>query len=434
VKKEHQTAFCGFTDLQLGGCKVLAIVSEGQLIDHLDESGSDDAVRLVLDKTPFYGEKGGQVGDTGRIAGEDFSFDVTNTQMDGDLTVHIGKLTNGKMAIGNATEAVVDHDRRQAISRAHTATHLLHYVLRRRLGAHSEQQGSKVDRDILRFDFTHHAAVDPFVLGQIETEVNELILATANVVSNEMPIEDARKSGAVMLFGEKYPEKVRVVLMDESKELCGGTHLSNTAGVGFFKIISEESVSSGVRRITALTGREAMRRILKNETILQKVALLFKTPYEEVPDRVETVLGQVKKMRKQLEVAAQAHKISVDDLIAGAEEIGETNTKVILWTLPEGDANYLRQTIDQIRRKAKSVAVMLIAPQEDDKALMFAGLSSDLCDKKLNAVDWVKAIVPLIGGAGGGGRPDLGQAGGKDATKAPDAIAAAKKWLERELT
>ncbi|MGL6225968.1 MAG: alanine--tRNA ligase [Thermoguttaceae bacterium] len=432
VKKEHHNSeFVGYDQTEYGQCKVIALLSEETLVEQMTETTQDRLIKVVLDKTPFYGEKGGQVGDAGELFGTGSLFEVVDTQMDGELVVHLGHIRRGTFSIGDQVLAKVNSNRRLGIARAHSATHLLHYVLRRHLGEHAQQQGSKVDSDLLRFDFTNHKAIPREVLEKIEEEVNILILDAAHVICQEMSIENAKKTGAMMLFGEKYPEQVRVVILGDSKELCGGTHLKNTSQIGFFKIIAEESVASGVRRITAQTGLSAVRRTLKNEQILQQTAAMLKIPVDEIPNRIEGMLEQLKKARKQIETAVKQNKISVDDLIAGAEEVN--GIKVILRTIPDSNPNDLRGMIDQIRSKTQSVAVFLTTVQGDDKILLVAGLSRDLVARQLNAVHWVKYVVEKLGGNGGGGRPDMAQAGVKGTQKMDQVLQLARNWLENKL-
>jgi alanyl-tRNA synthetase len=427
-KTQHRSTFCGYEQLELQSSTVVAILSDGKLVDQEDKINDSTPIQIILDSTTFYGEKGGQVGDKGWLLGDGNRFEVISTQMDGELIVHIGHLREGIIRLGDKLFAKVDKENRQAIARAHSATHLLHYVLRQKLGGHAEQQGSKVDNDLLRFDFTNHQAVDRKTLLKIEEEVNLLILAAIEVIYREMPIEEARKTGAMMLFGEKYPDWVRVVQIGDSKELCGGTHLTNSSQVGFFKIIAEESVSAGTRRITALTGKKAMEKVLADAAILQQTTTVLKIPIEEIPVKIEQLNGQVKKLQKQLQ-SASSGKISVDELIAGAEVIGNAkvgNIKVIAQDIPDSDVKLLRQLIDQIRQKTKSVAVLFSSVQ-NGKVTLIAGLSRDLVTQGLNAEDWLKAVTPIIGGKGGGGRPDMAQSGGTDPAKLQEAFDTAKK-------
>ncbi len=427
-KTQHQSAFLGYHQLELETSKVVAIVAEGKLTEVEDQINHAEPIKIVLDKTTFYGEKGGQVGDKGLLTAPGIEFEVLTTQIDGELILHVGHLRKGSIKVGDVVFAAVDKENRQAIARAHSATHMLHYSLRRHLGSHAEQQGSKVDADVLRFDFTNHQAVDKETLLKIERDVNGLILDAAEVISQEMDLDDARKTGAMMLFGEKYPEKVRVVIVGDSKELCGGTHLTNSSQVGLFKIVAEESVSAGTRRITAYTGKKALEKVLHESAILQQLAMGLKVPAEEIAAKVDGLADQVKKLQKQLKAAPKegGAKISADDLLAKAETVN--GVKVVVENIPGADMNSLRQLIDVIRKKSESVAVMLAATTEDDKITLAAGLSADLVAKKKDAVAWVKSVSTLIGG-GGGGRPDMAQSGGKDPSKLPEVFETAKKWF-----
>ncbi|MDO5552395.1 MAG: alanine--tRNA ligase [Planctomycetia bacterium] len=419
------TTFLGYTSLECSEAEVIAIVSGESLLE--EASGVNKSLKIILNRTPFYGEKGGQVGDTGEISSDNFVFKVDATQYDGELLVHSGTLTSGQIAVGDRVVASVDVDRRQAISRAHSATHLLHHALRHRLGGHAEQQGSKVDADVLRFDFTHHKAIDSETLTQIETDVNNMILDFIPVTCDSMPLEDARKVGAMMLFGEKYPDEVRVVVMGESKELCGGTHLTNVGQIGLCKIIAEESVSAGTRRITALTGREAVKRVQQLDSVGAALAGMLRVPLADVVPRVENLIDIGKKLRKQLEVLARKGDISIDSLLEGAEDVN--GIKVIIWATKDRDLNMLRELIDQIRRKSQPAAILFAnVEMETKKVTLLASLTRDLVERGLNAVDWIRTVSKFVQG-GGGGRPDLAQAGGKNPDGIPDAFAAAKKWL-----
>ncbi|MDO4586453.1 MAG: alanine--tRNA ligase [Planctomycetia bacterium] len=431
--------FLGYETTICEDAKILAIVTDGKLVDSLNivpttssnDKTSQPETIIVLDKTPFYGEKGGQVGDSGEISGENFIFNVSTAQYDGEFIVHSGALTSGRIAVGDKATATVNQERRAGISRAHSATHLLHCALRKYLGAHAEQQGSKVDADVLRFDFTNHKGVDAETLMKIETEVNRMILQSLPITCDLMPLEEARKVGAMMLFGEKYPDVVRVVRMGASSELCGGTHLTNTGQIGLCKIISEESVSAGTRRITAVTGMESLARIQKMESIAQSLAGMLRVPTDEILLRVESLVDAAKKLRKQLETITKRGELSIESIIEGAEEI--QGVKVILWAAKNSDINALREAIDQIRRKTKSAAVILANVQlEEGKVTLLAGLTHDLVEKGLNAVDWVKFASRLIQG-GGGGRPDMAQAGGKKPEAVLEAFNAAKQWISERL-
>jgi len=458
IKKTNKTEFDGYglrnnihgIHFRRGGKgEVVAILADGQLVNSVPK---EQTVQVILNITPFYGEKGGQTGDKGclwSVSGDKkySAFIVEDTQIDGDLIVHIGHqyipdesesdldFSLFVLKAGDEVWPEVDMKQRLAIARAHTATHLLHSILRKELGSHAEQQGSKVDADILRFDFTHHQAVDKETLSKIELSINDWILTNYFVRSEEMTLDEARKADAIMLFGEKYPEKVRVVSIGGdswetygSIELCGGTHVSDTAAIGLFKIVSESSVAAGVRRIEAITGQKAVEKVLAESSILQQVASTLKVPVEEIPAKVTAMQEQIKKAQKQLKTMAAGGKISVDDLISGAQIVG--GIKIILWDVPDSDIDGLRQLVDRIRTKTESVA-MLFSSVQEDKVTLIAGLSKDLVARQFDAVVWIRSVVSIIGGKGGGGNPGMAQAGGKDPTKLAELFAAAKLWFEK---
>ncbi len=449
---------------------------------------------LVLDQTPFYAESGGQVGDTGTITGPHGTFVVEDVQKNGDLFVHIGHVTQGSISEGESVSAAVDPDRRAAIRRAHTATHVLHYALQQDLGVHAQQRGSKVVDDWLRFDFANLQGVDDETLLAIEKRTNDKIDSAESVHSEILPLEDARKQGAMMLFGEKYPDPVRMVTIgDFSKELCGGTHLENTSQMVAFEIISEESVSSGTRRIEAVTGEKAQQnqqavtksmedlsRILGVEVseipeliqqlsrqlkelkkqiasgkktdlpvaaanptgnskkldyfqqrqLLRDSARQLNVPLLEVVDRVRTMKSEVDSLTKKLELLDSAVDISADDLLKMSEMV--SGIQIIVQHLPNSNPNIMRQLIDQVRKKTRPVALFLATTQGMDKVILVAGISRDLVDKGLSAGDWVKEIAPIVGG-GGGGKPDLAQAGGKQPGNLKQALEAAREFMKCQV-
>ena len=431
VKAGHRSEFAGYENTEIAA-KVAGIIASDQLCDRLDEVDHEHPIRIALDKTPFYGEMGGQVGDTGELVGDAFRFEVTDALVDRGLTLHVGHLREGEIALGAPVTARVDTARRDGIRRAHSATHLLHYALRKLLGQHAEQQGSKVDRDWLRFDFTNPKAVSREELDAIEAEVNVQVLAAAPVGWTRMPLAQARAAGAIMLFGEKYPEVVRVVSMgDFSKELCGGTHLESTGQVGLFKIVGEESVAAGTRRITALTGPAALAHVRRGEQALAQTAGLLRVPADEVPDRVEALLKEIRRLKKQLAAGPRAGRASVEQLLSDAERIA--GATVVIAEIPEAGPDALRKLIDQLRRRAAPVAVLLASRHEEEgKVTLITGLSRDLVEKGADATAWVRQAAAVVGG-GGGGRPDLAQAGGKKPEKLPQALAQARAAIEKIL-
>jgi len=430
-KAMHGSQFVGYEALEVEAARVIGIIASGKLCDQADEIDSHHPITVVLDKTPFYGEMGGQVGDTGELVAKAARFEVVEATIDGHFTLHRGHLRQGSVALGDVVTARVDAARRRGIQRAHSATHLLHHALRKHLGQHAEQQGSKVDEDVLRFDFTNPKAVARDTLVEIENEVNARILDAEPVQSANMPLTEARKTGAMMLFGEKYPDVVRVVSMgDYSKELCGGTHLASTGQVGLFKIVGEESVSAGTRRITALTGPAAMDHVHREETALRAAASALKVSPDELPERVIAMAEEIRRLKKQVASGARSEQIGVDELLAAAEQVGDV--RLVAREVPGGTPQTFRELVDQLRRKAAPVAVLLAAREEDGKVLLVAGLSRDLVERGADAVKWVRQVAKLVDG-GGGGRPDLAQAGGKNADRLPEALAAARESLEKLL-
>ncbi|MDY0167130.1 MAG: alanine--tRNA ligase [Thermoguttaceae bacterium] len=430
-KVRHGSQFLGYETTEVDGAEVVAIVAGNQLCDKADEINSKQPITLVLDKTPFYGEMGGQMGDTGEISGERFRFQVTGAHVDGAFTLHRGHLCEGTIRLGDRAAARIDAARRQGIRRAHSATHLLHHALRSVLGQHAEQQGSKVDDDWLRFDFTNPQAVSPDELAEIEREANAKILDGTPVIAQNMPLVEARKTGAMMLFGEKYPDVVRVVSMgDFSKELCGGTHLENTAQVGLLKIVSEESVAAGTRRIVALTGRKALDRIRQHERALHEAAVLLRTSPEEMPGRIEAMAKEIRDLKKKLaQGVAQAEGPSVEQLAQDACNV--LDIRVVAAEVPGGGPEVLRQLIDQLRRKVAPVAALL-ASREKGKVTLIAGASREVVEKGFDCVAWVRAVAKHVGG-GGGGRPDMAQAGGKNPDALPRALEAAPREAAKLL-
>ena len=428
-KAMHGSEFLGY-ETTTAAAKVVGLIAHDRLCDQVDEVNHRDPIIVVLDKTPFYGESGGQVGDTGEIAGEGFRFEVIDSQKEGGFILHRGHLREGVIKQGAAVTATVDPERRQGIRRAHSATHVLHYALQKHLGRHAQQQGSKVDRDWLRFDFTNPHSVSRDELAKIEDEVNARVTAAEPVSWTTLPIAEARKAGAMMLFGEKYPDLVRMVSMgDFSKELCGGTHLESTGQIGLFKIIGEESVAAGTRRIVAVTGAEALARVRRNEQVLAEIAGVLRVSPTEAAERVAALVKEVRELKKQHAADTAAGGVSADELLSAAAEVG--GAKLIVAEAPGGTPDGLRQLIDQLRRKAGSAAVLL-ASRGDDKVVLVAGITRDLQDKGLNAGNWVRDAAKAVGGSGGG-RPDMAQAGGKHPEKLPAALDEARTSMQKQL-
>ena len=428
-KAAGDTEFLAY-DSTASEAKIVGMVVDEQQVTEL--SDTEAAVDLVLDKSPFYGESGGQVGDTGTISADGISFDVWDAQKHADLIVHRGKLTAGSLTVGQTVLAEVTTDRRAGIRRAHSATHLLHHALHTVLGEHAVQRGSKVEDDILRFDFSHGASVTAAEIIQIEDIINARITEGAAVDINFMSIEEAKADGAMALFGEKYPDRVRVVTMgDYSKELCGGTHLDNTGQVGLCRIVSEENVAAGIRRIVANTGKQALQRIRDTDAILKEVGVALKTGQPaDLPRKVLQLQDELREAKKELaKQASQSIAGAVDDLIDNAEEID--GAKIITHLVTGLDRDGLREFADKLRGKAKSAAVLLGA-EIDGKVALLAAVTKDVIAKGVKAGDCVKVSAKIVGG-GGGGRPDMAEAGGKNPDKLPDALLAGAEYFRSTL-
>ncbi len=405
-------------------------VTEGQL-----ESGQQAA--LVLDKTCFYGEQGGQVGDAGTISANGSAFEVTDTKIAGQCVLHVGKMTDGSFSPGETVSLSVSPARMDTM-RNHSATHLLNWALREVLGESVDQAGSEVDPERLRFDFTHGQAVSAEELAEVEKKVNDFILDDAPIGAKLLPLNDAMElSGVRAVFGEKYPDPVRVVTMgaaDPSKisqarqvsvEFCGGTHLSRTSQIGLLKILSEESVAKGVRRITAVTGRAAVEHVQQMDRTLRSAATTLKIQAEEIPARIEAMQKEIKKLRKK---PAGSGGGGLEIVATESSDQGD----VVIGRVAHGDAATMRSLCDQQRQKG--AAAVFVGGSDDGKVVLIAMVSDELVKSgRVKAGDWVKAVAPVVGG-GGGGKPTMAQAGGKQPDKLPDALDTATKWVRQALT
>jgi alanyl-tRNA synthetase len=426
-KTMHGSEFMGYDTIEADAA-VIGIIAQDSLCDSLTEVGHAAPITIVLDRTPFYGESGGQVGDTGWLAWPGGRFEVSDTRREGGFMLHVGHLREGRIDLGHTVTARVDGARRSALRRAHSATHLLHAALQHFLGSHAVQQGSKVDADLLRFDFSHATSIDAETLAKIEGMVNDQVLAAVAVGARLLPLADARHEGAMMLFGEKYPDVVRMVTMDGvSRELCGGTHVSSTGQIGLVRITGEESVSAGTRRITAVTGPRALHRMRQAEQTLAEAAGALKVPVAELAPRIATLLKELKELKKAKPAAATG--VGPEALLAGATELG--GTRIVVADMQGGDAGAMRQAIDLLRRKASPIAVLL-GSVEGDKVTLVAGISKELEARGLSAGNWIRDAATVVGGKGGG-RPDMAQAGGKLVDRLPDALAAARQAIETLL-
>ncbi|MFV0444997.1 MAG: alanine--tRNA ligase [Planctomycetaceae bacterium] len=425
------TEFLGYSEIAAQS-KVVGIIAEKQLVDTIEEIGHVDPIAIVLDQSPFYGEAGGQVGDVGTLTTERGLFDVIDTQRDGDLLLHIGHLKQGNLAIGDAVQANVDAARRAGIRRAHSATHLLHHALRTVLGPNAQQRGSKVENDLLRFDFAHKGPMTADELLRAEDEINARIAEGAAVATEVTDQKVAKERGAMMLFGEKYPDRVRMVTMGGfSVELCGGTHVSNTGQIGLVRVISEEPVAKGVRRVVACTGHKALERIRETESLLKAVAQSLKVPQPvDAPHRIAQLQDEVRQLKQQLAEFTKASVAdSVSTLLSEAESVGAA--KIICRRIDGVDRDTLREYADQLRTKGGSVA-LLLATEVDGKVALLAAATKDLIAKGVKAGDCIRDAVKAVGG-GGGGRPDLAEAGGKDPAKIDDALQVASAYFRKTL-
>jgi alanyl-tRNA synthetase len=430
-KSAGSTEFLGYDKLVADG-EIVGIIAEKQLVDQLEEVGRAAPVAVVLDRTPFYGEAGGQVGDTGLLTGDGSEFEVIDTQRDGGLILHVGHLKRGRLQVGQRLHARVDTERRAAIRRAHSATHLLHFALRKNLGETATQRGSKVEQDQFRFDFAHKRSLTPDEILKIEDEINARIAEGAAVQTQLMKLDEAKKAGAMALFGEKYPDPVRVVSMGQfSVELCGGTHLTNTGQVGFLKIVSEEPVAKGVRRVVAMTGPRALQRVRDTENLLKELVSLLKTPQpEDLPRRVAVLQEELREAKKQLEAQTSQSVAGIaEELFEQAEDVG--GVKIIARDTDVTNRETLREFIDRLRGKGRSVAILL-GSKSDGKVALTAAVSKDLISRGVSASDAVRAAAKVVGG-GGGGRPDLAEAGGKHPEKLADAIAEGAAYYRSKL-
>jgi alanyl-tRNA synthetase len=420
------SAFTGYEHLE-EQARVLALYFEGAPVQELEE-GQPGIV--VLDTTPFYAESGGQVGDQGVLVAEGLQFGIDDTQkIKADVYGHHGTQTQGTLKVGDTVTARVDTALRAATMRNHSVTHLMHKALREVLGTHVQQKGSLVDADKTRFDFAHNAPVTPAQVLEIERRVNAEILANQATQARLMDMESAQKTGAVMLFGEKYGETVRVLDIGSSRELCGGTHVARTGDIGLFKIVSEGGVAAGVRRIEAVTGANALAYLQALEATVNSVAATLKTPVPEVQPRLVQVLEQVRALER--EVGALKGKLASskgDELLAQAVEV--KGIKVLAAKLDGADAKTLRETMDKLKDKLKTAAIVLAAV-DGAKVQLAAGVTADSMGK-LKAGELVNFVAQQVGGKGGG-KPDLAMAGGTDAAGLAKALDSVQDWVAQRV-
>jgi alanyl-tRNA synthetase len=426
VKLSGRTAFSGYEHLS-GSGRVTALIFDGALVEVL-RPGQEGQV--VLDETPFYAEGGGQMGDTGSLAGAGARFAVRDTHKIGASFAHVGIVETGELRVGDEVEAEVDGARRQAIALNHSATHLLHAALRQVLGKHVLQKGSLVAPDRLRFDFSHTQAVTPEELRRIEELVNVAIRRNDPADIRVMSLDEAVASGAMSLFGEKYESDVRVLAFgDFSKELCGGTHVERTGDIGLFKVISESGVAAGVRRVEAVTGQAAYEWVVRIDQVMRDIASLLRGSREDVDEKVRELVERAKKLEK--EVQQLKSKLATGrggDVSAQAKEVG--GIKVLAVQIEGADAKALRDSVDQLKQKLGS-SVVVLATVQDGKVVLVAGVSADLVTQ-LKAGDIAGEVAAQIGGRGGG-RADFAQAGGTEPEKLGAALASVENLVRNRL-
>ena len=423
------TEFVGYDNLVYQS-KVTVLTTETEITEALSEG---DVGTIFVEETPFYATMGGQNADTGMIRTEDFEFVVSDTvKMLGGKVGHIGKVTKGMVKTGDVVELSVDADKRALIGKNHSATHLLQKALREVLGTHVEQAGSDVNADRLRFDFTHFSAMTPEEMKKVEIIVNEKIESALPVVTEVMTLEEAKKTGAMALFGEKYGDRVRVVRMgDFSTELCGGTHVDNTSKISAFKIISESGVAAGVRRIEAITSAGVFAYYDKIEEELSQAAKLLKTSPADVPEKVEHLLKELKALQGENEsLKSKAAKDALGDVMNQVVEI--KGVKLLAARADGVDMNGLRELGDQLKDKLGE-GVLVLASENEGKVNLIAMATEDSMKRGAHAGNLIKGIAALVGG-GGGGRPNMAQAGGKNPAGIEDALGKVSSVLEGQLS
>ncbi|WP_041720751.1 alanine--tRNA ligase [Alkaliphilus metalliredigens] len=428
LDKNIQTSFKGYETLRAEG-KVLAIIEENQSVN-LTSAGKE--VVIVLDKTPFYPESGGQIGDIGHIFKDEFEGQVLDTKQGKNQRIHqYIKILRGILQVGDSIQGEVDKEPRHNTERNHTATHLLHKALKGIIGEHVEQAGSLVTPEKLRFDFSHFEGLSSADLSKVELEVNQEILNALNVDTVEASLEEAKKMGAMALFGEKYGDDVRVVKTgDYSVELCGGTHVKNSSEIGTFLILSETGVAAGVRRIEAVTGQEAYHHIKREQGLIQDIESLLKTKGEQLTKRVEELLKETKEKDKELQqLKSKLANQSIDEILNQIEVIEGTN--LLVHHFGEQSMEDLRNIGDSLKQKIGS-GVIALGAESNDKASFFVTATKDVVEKGVHSGNMIREVAKIAGG-GGGGRPDMAQAGGKNPEKIQSALSIVKGLLKNQL-
>jgi alanyl-tRNA synthetase len=417
------TQFHGYDTLKHEGAKVTALYVDGSAVQSIK---AGDAAVIVLDNTPFYAESGGQVGDKGELRNEAVRFAVEDTfKIQADVFGHQGEVQEGELKVGDSLNALVDAQQRTETMRNHSATHILHKALREVLGDHVQQKGSLVDASKTRFDFTHNAPITAQEIRRIEDIVNAEILANTATSGKVMSLDDAQKTGATMLFGEKYADEVRVLEIGSSKELCGGTHVGRTGDIGSLKIVSEGGVAAGIRRVEAVTGKNALNFLQGLEDKINEAATILKTHPGDLVNRVTQLQDSLRQAERELDKVNSKLAASQGDELA-TQAVDVNGLKVLAARLDGADAQVLRETMDALKAKLKTAAIVLASVQ-GDKVSLIAGVTADSI-AKVKAGDLVNFVAQQVGGKGGG-KPEMAMAGGTDPSKLGAALAGVKDWV-----
>jgi alanyl-tRNA synthetase len=422
-----KTTFHGYDQLVRETARVTALFVDGASVQEM-HPGQTGVV--VLDHTPFYAESGGQVGDQGTLKAATVWFDVADTlKVQPEVFGHHGELRTGVLKVGDAVAAEVDAVRRARTMRNHSATHLMHKALREVLGSHVQQKGSLVDADKTRFDFSHNAPMTPLQIREVEARVNAEIFANAATSAQIMGFDDAVKNGAMALFGEKYGDEVRVLSIGTSKELCGGTHVARTGDIGLFKIVGESGVAAGIRRVEAITGDNVLHYLQTLDTRINEAAAALRAQPSELTQRIGQVQDQVKTLEKELErLKSKLAASQGDELVSQAVDVA--GIKVLAAKLDGADAKTLRETMDKLKDKLQTAAIVL-GSVSDGKVALIAGVTAD-ATAKVKAGELVNFVAQQVGGKGGG-RPDMAQAGGTEPEKLPQALAGVAAWVQQKV-
>jgi len=428
AQQVHPTEFIGYSNPH-STAKVEAVLVEGKTVQ---EAEAGDQVQLLLDQTPFYAESGGQIGDRGYLSGDNLLVRIEDVQIESGLFVHFGRIERGMLRVGDTINATIDRACRRRAQAHHTATHLLHAALKQIIDPSVSQAGSLVAFDRLRFDFNCPRQITSQDLQQVEDTINTWIAEAHDTQSDVMPFDEAKEKGAIAMFGEKYDDVVRVIdVPGVSMELCGGTHVNNTAEIGLFKIISETSISSGIRRIEAVAGPAVLEYLNQRDAIVRDLSKQFKAQPEEIPQRIQNLQSELKNTQKQLAAVKQELALAKSDqLLNDADSVGEF--QILVAQVEEMDAKALQTAAERLQQKLGDAAVVLGSVPDQGKVSLVAAFSPSVNEKGLKAGNFIGEIAKRCGG-GGGGRPNLAQAGGKDASKLPDALEAAQIQLKEQL-